>query len=59
MYIMIMPQFWALDSYILVTVHALYDEAVYLSDQEYQEKVGQAIHKGYVYNTTLRSHTYT
>ena len=33
--------------YILVTVHALYDEAVYLSDQEYQEKVGQAIHKGY------------
>ena len=34
--------------YVLVTVHALYDEAVYLSDREYQEKVGEAIHKGYV-----------
>ena len=31
-----------------MTVHVLYDEAVYLSDQEYQEKVGTAIHKGYV-----------
>ena len=34
--------------YILVTMHVLYDEAVYLSDQEYQERVGIAIHKGYV-----------
>lgn len=32
--------------YVLMTVHVLYDEAVYLSDQEYQEKVGEAIHRG-------------
>lgn len=44
--------------YILVTVHALYDEAVYLSDQEYQEKVGQAIHKGYVQHHIEEPYTY-
>lgn len=34
--------------YVLVTIHVLYDEAVHLTDQEFQDKVGEAIHKGYV-----------
>ena len=34
--------------YVVVTVHVLYDEAVYLPDQELQDKVGEEIHKGYV-----------
>ena len=44
--------------YVLVTVHALYDEAVYLSDREYQEKVGEAIHKGYVQHHIEESYVY-
>ena len=44
--------------YVLVTVHVLYDEAVHLSDREYQEKVGQAIQNGYVQHHVEEPYVY-
>ena len=44
--------------YVLVTVHCLYDEAVYLSDSEYEEKVGETIYEGYVQHHVEEPYVY-
>lgn len=45
--------------YVLVTVNVLYDEDVSkISDQEYQEKISEAIHKGYVQHCIKEPYVY-